>query len=175
MGRRSKADLYDLVDRILLLYTREKMNIREIADKLNEEGIDISREAVRRSLKSSRELATDMRRSLEEARVMMDEVRNNPNTDIAEAVVTRIGGLLLRETQNIEALEFDDPNTLVLSAARLAQAQTKIGTLKMKYRNGYEDAKADIMRDLKTELAADPDLYSRLAEKIQALAPQEKK
>ena len=99
MGRRSKADLYNQVERILQFYSRDKMTIQEITDQLQAEGIDMSRESVRRSLKSSKDLALELRSMTEEARVMMEAVKDNPNTDIAEAMVTRFAGLMLREVQ----------------------------------------------------------------------------
>jgi hypothetical protein len=174
MGRRAKADLLDLVDRILELYTRDKLTIREIAAQLQSEGLDISREAVRRSLKSSKELAADLTNTIAEARVMMDVVRNNPNTDIAEAVVTRLGGLLLRETQSLDALEFDDPGQAVLAAGRLAQAQARLGAVRMKYQDGFEAAKRAVLDALKIELASDPELAQRLAMVVGGLEPEDK-
>lgn len=174
MGRRSKADLLDIVDRILELYNRDKLTIEEIAEKLQGEGFDISREAVRRSLKSSKELATDLQKTIDEAKVMIDTVRANPNTDIAEAVVTRFAGLLLRESQNIDALEFEDPGKAVLAAGRLAVAQTKLASVRMKYQDGFEAAKKAVIASLKVELAADPDLSARLAAIVTGLEPEAK-
>jgi len=174
MGRRSKADLLDLVDRILELYTRDHLTIKEIAKQLQDEGIDISREAVRRSLKSSREIAADLVKTTEEARVMIDVVRNNPNTDIAEAVTTRFAGLLLRESQNIDALEFDDPSEAILAAGRLANAQAKLASVRLKYQAGYEAAKKAVLDALKVELASDQDLASRLAAVVADLKPEGK-
>lgn len=174
MGRRSKADLYDLVDRILELYTKDKLNIREIEARLQGEGYEISREAIRRSLKSSREIAADLQATIAEARVMIDTVRANPNTDVAEAVVTRLGGLLLRESQNIDALEFEDPGQAVLAAGRLANAQARLASVRMKYQDGFEAAKRAVINALKAELSADPDLATRLAGVVMTLAPEDK-
>ena len=172
MGRRSKADLYDVVDLILELYTRDKLNIREIASRLHSEGIDISREAVRRSLKTSKEIASDLTKTIEEARVMIDVVRSNPNTDVAEAVVTRLGGLLFRETQAIDSMEFDNPGEAILAAGRLANAQAKLAGVRMKYQTGFEAAKRAVIDALKVELAADPELSTRLAQVIAGLSPE---
>jgi len=174
VGRRAKADLMDLVDRILELYTRDKLTIEEIAEKLRGEGFDISREAIRRSLKSSKDLAKDLNNTIAEARVMIDAVRANPNTDIAEAVVTRFGGLLLRESQQIDALEFEDPGKAILAAGRLAVAQTKLASVRLKYQSGYEAAKKAVITMLKAELATDPDLAGRLAAIVTGLEPEEK-
>lgn len=174
MGRRSKADLYDLVDRILELYSRDKLNIREIEAKLQAEGFEISREAIRRSLKTSKEIAADLQNTINEARVMIDTVRANPNTDVAEAVVTRLGGLLLRETQNIDALEFADPGQAVLAAGRLANAQARLSAVRMKYQDGFEAAKRAVIGSLKIELSSDPELAAKLASVVQGLAPEDR-
>lgn len=174
MGRRSKADLFDLTDRILELYTRDKLTIREIADQLQTEGFEISREAVRRSVKDSKALAGEMRKSIDEARVMMDAVRDNPNTDIAEAVVTRFAGLLLQESQQIDALEFEDPGDAILAAGRLANAQAKLGSVRLKYQSGFEAAKRAVIAAMKKELQTAPDLLDRLAVVVNNLAPEDK-
>lgn len=174
MGRRSKADLYDVVDRILELYTRDKLTIKEIASQLKGDGYDISREAVRRSLKSSKELAGELLKTIEEARVMIDVVRANPNTDVAEAVVTRLGGLLLRETAALDELSFDDPGETVLAAGRLANAQAKLAGVRLKYQSGFEAAKRAVIDALKVELASDPDLAARLASRVSGLTPEDR-
>ncbi len=171
MGRRSKADLLDLTDRILELYTRDKLTMREIADQLQVEGYEISREAVRRSIKDSKELAADMRKSIEEARVMIDAVRDNPNTDLTEAVVTRFAGLLLRDSQEMDELNMD-PGDAILAAGRLANAQAKLGSVRLKFQNGYEAAKKDVIAKLKRDLAADPDLAARLVALVSSLSPE---
>jgi len=162
----------DLVDRILELYTKDKKNLREIETILRSEGYEISREAIRRSLKTSKEIAADLQNTIAEARVMIDTVRANPNTDVAEAVVTRLGGLLLRESQNIDALEFEDPSAAVLAAGRLANAQAKLTSVRMKYQDGFEAAQRAVIERLKIELAADPELADRLSTVVMSLRPE---
>lgn len=163
MGRRSIAELEDLTGRIIEMYDRDKLTIAKIAEALRADGVKISRESVRRSLKSSKELAADLRKTTEEARVLIDAVRENPNTDIAEAVTVRFAGLLLRESQEIDSLEFADPGEAVLAASRLANAQAKLGSVRMKYQNGYEAAKKEVLAALKRELRSEhPDILERL-------------
>jgi hypothetical protein len=120
-------------------------------------------------LKSSRELAADLTKTIEEARVMMDVVRSNPNTDVAEAVVTRLGGLLLRESQDIDALEFEDPGDTILAASRLANAQAKLSGVRLKYQSGFEDAKKAVIAALKEEVKNDDSLFARLAAVVSTL------
>jgi AcrR family transcriptional regulator len=170
MGRRSKADLYNQVERILQFYSRDKMTIQEIADQLQAEGIDMSRESVRRSLKSSKDLALELRTMTEEARVMMEAVKDSPNTDIAEAVVTRFAGLMLREVQELDSVEFEDPGEAALAIGRIANAQAKLGTVRMKYQSGFEAAKKAVLTALQRELKANhPDVLERLTMLVGAL------
>jgi hypothetical protein len=174
MGRRSKADLYDVVGRILDMHGNDKLSIQQISDILKSEGLDMSRESVRRSLKGSKELAADMRKATEEARIMIDSVRDSANTDIAEAVVTRFGGLLLREAQNIDALEFDDPGKAVQAAGRLADAQVKLGKLRLQFQDGFEAAKKAVLAALRMELKEHPDILERLTMLVGGLEADEK-
>ncbi len=163
MGRRSKADLYDLTDRILELYTQKKMTNKEIARQLQSEGYNISHEAVRRSVKESKTLALEMRKCIEESRVIMDAVRDDPNTDLAEAVVSRFAGLLFRESQAIDELAFDDPGEAVNAVSKLASAQVKLGGMRLKYRSGAEAAKRAVITALKKELSGNEDLIEKLS------------
>ena len=172
MGRRSKSDLYDLTDRILLLYTRDKLTIQEIADKLQSENYAISRESVRRSLKNTKEIAADIRKYTDEARAVMEVVRDNPNTDLMEAITTRYAGLMMREVQEIDEVNLEDPSEASLVIGRLANAQAKLGNLRMKYRNGFDDAKKEVMEALKTELTNHPDILKKLSDIVGSLEPK---
>jgi len=170
MGRRSKADLYDVVDRILEMYTRDKLTIREIADALKAEGIDMSRESVRRSLKSSKDLAIELKAMTEEARVMLDAVRDSPNTDLPEALVMRFAGLMLQEIKELDSVEFDDAGEAALAIGRIANAQAKLGTVRMKYQTGFEAAKKAVLTALQRELKNNhPDILERLTMLVGAL------
>ncbi len=163
MGRRSKSDLFDLTERILELYTKQKLTIKEIEGQLQNEGYNISRESVRRSLKNSKEIAKELQKNIEEARVIMESVKNNPNTDIMEAAVTRIGGLFLKESMQIESLIIKDPFKFAQAAAQLAGAQAKLTATRMQYKDGFEEAKKAVVSALKNELAAHhPELFERL-------------
>ena len=57
MGRRSKAKMYDLVNRIIYLYEKEKMKIKDIESLLKSEGYDISKSSIHRTIKTNQELA----------------------------------------------------------------------------------------------------------------------
>ncbi len=162
MGRRSKADLNDLIERIVSMHDDDKMTHVQIAEALRAEGIDISREAIRRSYKTAKEQAGDLKAVSEEARVMLEAYRASPNTDIAEAVIAKFTGLLYREVQGIESIEFDDPGEAALAIGRMATAQTRVASLRLKYQNGFEAAKKAVLDTLKQELRNHPDVLERM-------------
>lgn len=162
MGRRSKTELYGLIERIFRMYNEERKSLVDIEKELRSEGYDISREAIRRSVKSSKQMASQLKKSLEEARVMIDAVRENPNTDLVEATVAHLGGLLYKETSTFDELRFDDPMQAVQAVGKLAEAQTKIARLRLDYQKGAEAAKNAVKEALRVELEEHPDLLERL-------------
>lgn len=173
MGRRSKSELYGLIERIFKLYTQENKTMQQIEETLRDEGYDISREAIRRSVKESKEMAIELKKSLEEARVIIDAVRENPNTDMVEATVAHLGGLLFRETSSFESIHFDEPMQAVQAAGKLADAQTKIARLRLSYQKGVQAAKSAVLSALRKELDNHPDILDRLQNLVQDLKVDE--
>lgn len=161
MGRRSKIELQDLTERVVRLY-QDGRTIKQIAEILQSEGYDTSREGVRRAVKSAKELAVELKKATEEARVMMDAVRNSPNTDLAEAVLTRFASLLMRESSSLDAMNLEDPLEYIDAISKVANAQAKLGSVRMKYQNGFEAAKQVVLEALRHELKQHPDLLERL-------------
>lgn len=166
MGARSKVDLLGLLDRIIKLHTGEedgnKYTISDIEAKLREEGYDISRESIRRKLKSSREVATVYQKSLEEAKILLDAVRNNPNTDVVEVTNSLLAHRLFEFAKSIEELDFKDPNEFVWAVNKLSDAQVKVAKLRLDYQKGFETAKKAVIDELGKELAKDSDLLSKV-------------
>jgi len=161
VGRRSKIEIQALTERVVRLY-QEGKTIAQIAAILRSEGYDTSREGVRRAVKNARQLAVELKKATEEARVMMEAVRNSPNTDLAEAVLTRFASLLLQESSAIEELGSDDPLAYIDAISKVANAQAKLGSVRMKYQNGFEAAKQAVLEALRKELKQHPDLLERL-------------
>lgn len=163
MGQRSKVDLNDLLDRVIEMHDKEKLTHAQIADILKAEGYSLSRESIRRAYKTATEHAKDLRIVAEEARILLDEYKAGPNTDMAEAVLLKFTGLMYNELQEIESIEFTDPGEAVLAIGRLANAQAKLGSVRMKYQNGFDAARKAVLDALKRELKSEhPDILDRL-------------
>ena len=112
MSRRSKVDIYGLVEQVLALYEEGK-TIAEIEQILRSEGYDISRESIRRRIKSAKEVANIYKRSLEEAKVLLETVRDNPNTDVVEVTNSLLAHKLFEFAKSVEELDFDNPMAFV--------------------------------------------------------------
>ncbi len=126
MGRRSKADLYNLIDRIVYMYHEEKKDIRTIANILKAEGYKISKSSIHRTLKSYAEAAEEYKKIYEEAKVLVETLKDNPASDVMEGITKILANRLFKFVKDIEAFEFDDPHELIHSVQRLAQAIEKL-------------------------------------------------
>jgi len=169
MPKRSKADLAGVIERIVQLYEMEKRSIKDIEKILNKEGVSISRESIRRTLKSSKSVATQYRKAAEEAKVLIDAVRDNPNTDVVELTTSLLTKQVFDFVQSIDDLDFANPNELILAINRLSSAQVRISKQRLTFQNGYNEAKADLLRQLKDELALQPDLLSKLSAMVSTM------
>lgn len=166
MPKRSKADLAGVIERIVQMYEVEKRSIKEIEAVLGEEGIAISRESIRRTLKSNKSVANQYRKAAEEAKVLIDAVRDNPNTDVVELTTSLLTKQVFDFVQSIDDLDFDNPNELILAINRLSSAQVRISKQRLNFQNGYNEAKNDLLRQLKEELSQQPDLLSKLSSMV---------
>ncbi|TNI52955.1 hypothetical protein CF126_19585 [Aeromonas dhakensis] len=149
MARRSKVDLYGLLERIIEMFEREKMPIRDIELVLREEGFDISRAAIQRSLKKNEEVALNYKRALDESRMLLQEIQDNPGTDILELTQQMLGQKLSEYVRSIDELEFKNAGELIESVASISRAQVNVGRLKMEFQAGVKAAKKALEAELK--------------------------
>jgi len=162
MGRRAKSEMLDLSERIIRMYTQQHMTCASIAETLQDEGYDLSREAIRRSVKSSKQVAKKFLEATEEAKILVDAVRSNPNTDVLEATTTLLARRIFEFVRDVDDMDFDDPAKLTHALASLASSQTKVAKLRLDYQKGFDAAKKAILEKMKEELAQYPDLLQKL-------------
>lgn len=122
MSRRAKADLYKLIDRIIYMYHEEKKGIRTIANILQAEGYDISKSSIHRTLKSYADAAREFQEIYEEAKVLVEALKEKPASDVMEGITKILANRLFRFVKDIEAMDFEKPEELILSIDRLAKA-----------------------------------------------------
>ena len=162
MGRRSKAEMMGLLERIFEMSSRDKLTIEQITNELQADGYDISRGAIQRSLKSSKEVAKLYQDTLTETKVLIDAVRENPNTDVIEVTSALMSGKLFEFVKGIDELEFKDAEGVSTAISRMAESQTKIARLRLTYQKGADAAKKAVLAALQAELKNHPDLLDRL-------------
>jgi len=143
--RRSKAKLYDLVERIIYLYENEKMTIRDIEALLRSEGYDISKSSIHRTIKSYTELAEEYKRTAEETKALIEALRKQPASYQMEAILTMLVSKVFNFVRSIEELEFEDPHELVLALNRLASSVEKM----QRYREELEAKMAKVELEAK--------------------------
>ncbi|MGT3827049.1 phage protein Gp27 family protein [Enterobacter kobei] len=169
MGRRSKIDMFGLVERVLGLYQRDKKTIREIASILKKDGFDVSGAAIHRTLKSNEETALKMRKAAEEAQVLLAEVRNNPGTDIVEVCQQMMANHLLEYIRDIDSADitFKSTSDMMKALTNISYAQANTGRLRMEFSAGVSAAKAAMEGKL-TELLEEeyPDVLRQLLDAL---------
>ena len=121
MPRRKKAQLYDLINRIVYLYETEKKSFKEIESILRAEGYDISKSAIHRAYKSYAETAEEFKKIYEETKALIDTLRESPATDVMEGIATILANRLFKFVKDIEAMDFETPEELILSVQRLSK------------------------------------------------------
>jgi len=174
MGVKSKVDLYGLAERVIRLYNTDGRTLKEIEGLLREEGFDISREAIRRSVKSAGQAAAEYKAAYEESRAIVDAVRENPNTDTYEAITSLIASKLLNQIKDIEAFDFEDPIKMMDGVAKMTRAQVQVSKFRMEYQKGFNAAKKEFLESLNAELEGHPELKSALVEVVSHMEAPEK-
>lgn len=164
--RMTKLEMYGLVERVLDMYKKENMSMQEITDALKAEGFDISRESIRKKIRTSKQLADIYEKSLEESGILLKTVRDNPNTDIIETTTSLLAHHLFQFAKKIDSLEFTDSESFTRAVNEVSQAQVRVAKLRLDYQKGFEHAKREVIKKLNDELNQFPDLRDRLAEVI---------
>ncbi len=162
MAPRTKAELLDLVTRIVSMYEEDKMTLQEIETQLRSEGYDISRESIRRTVKSNKAIARELMKTREETAMLINAIRDNPATDTNEATLDYLIGKVFQYTKTIESVEFADLPELAKFVKDMTRAKTQIVRMRMDYQALFNKVKEGILKDLQTALEGNPELYNQL-------------
>lgn len=121
MPKRKKAQLYDIITRIVFLYEREGKNFREIESILRSEGYYISKSAIHRAYRSYAKTAEEFKKIYEETKALIETLKNNPATDVMESIAVILANRLFKFVRDIQAIEFETPEELISSVQKLAK------------------------------------------------------
>jgi len=168
MGQKSKADQYGLKELIAEKWDGGKKTIvyvtEEVNDWLKENGfkITVSREAIRRAVRSYEDEIADVRKSMEICKGMAEVLKDQPGTERAEGVLAYLSGLVAKELRTIESISFEDPAEMIHATAKLTMAQAKLSQYRTQAVKALDQAKKKIKTELQNAITHDPELLDRL-------------
>jgi len=160
MPRRKKAQLYDLINRIVYLYETEKKSFKEIESILRAEGYDISKSAIHRAYKSYAETAEEFKKIYEETKALIDTLKENPATDVMEGIATILANRLFKFVKDIEAMDFETPEELILSVQRLSKTLSDL----QKVREEREKKALEVLEKGAEEGKVDEEIIQKIRE-----------
>lgn len=152
----------------MLASQNPRYTYEEIEFFLYQEGHPIGKSSIARYHNSFERITERITETREKLKVLVEAVRDQPGTDIAEvANQLMMQGLLQRVAQaedEFDALPLDKVGRLIASLERSAVQREK---LKFEFDKGVAVSTEKIKAQLQEELKADPELLSRLIEIVE--------
>lgn len=130
MPKRKKAELLDLINYIIQLYEKEKLSFTEIESRLKAEGYDIGKSSIHRAYKDYKKAAEEYSKKFDEIKALLFSLKDRPTTDMLEAVTAIITRHIIEFTKDIEAVEFEDAESLVRVTKALSQMAERLQSLR---------------------------------------------
>lgn len=154
----------------MLASQNPRYTYEEIEMFLYQEGHPIGKSSIARYHNSFERITERITETREKLKVLVDAVRDQPGTDIAEvANQLMMQGLLQRVAQaedEFESISLEKAGRLIATLERSAVQREK---LKYEFDKGVAQAVEKVKTQLHEELKADPDLYHRLIAKVDAI------
>ena len=151
MPKRNKIEMQGLVERICSMYFNDHMTHKQITEILKEEGYDISKSGVGRTLVDQAAQMKAYKDSAKKAVAIVEELGKTPGLNIAEASVQMIQAKLLEEVNKFENFSTLSPEELLRAVVRNTDAQTKIARVKLEYERGYKKGLFEAAKTVEAE------------------------
>ena len=169
MGRRSKAEILDLVGRIVRLYEEDKLSFGEIADRLMEEdGVSLSREAVRNAYNKADAKAQKYRLAAESARQIIDAAKGT-NMELAEAANSLVSSMFYERILQMDTLDFESDKDFFKALAPVMNNQSRLASARLTFENGRRKALDEVYDELSRMIQDDPKLLGEISRKIETM------
>ena len=166
MGRRAKSDELGINQRIVDMHDVENMTHREISDALCTEGMDISREAVRRSYRNSARKAEKYRIASESCHQILENVKDGSSMDMVEAINGILTGMCYEKILEMEDIDFKRPEDFIRAVRSVGETQVKVSQYRLNFNRGVEQAKKAIYDAMAAQLSGRPELLEELGKVI---------
>ncbi len=121
MPRRKKAELYDLIQRIIHMHEAEKKDFKTIASILRSEGYDISKSAIHRAYRDYKEFARKYNEWWDKIEAIVSMTQDKPTSFMLSAVVSVLTQHVMDFVKDIDFMEFEDPTDLIKAVKDLTQ------------------------------------------------------
>lgn len=174
MPPRKKLEMLGLVERVIGMYHNDNMEVRAIEAVLKAEGFEVGKSSIQRTIRSYEDVAQKHQQALDEAQILIEKVKNTPNTDILEAINGIASTKLLDFIKSVDDFDFKDPLKFIDSLSQLSRAQVNMGRLRMEYEKGFEAAKKEFLQQLAEQLKSEPELLQKLRDIVQTLKAEGK-
>lgn len=169
MGRRSVAETLGLVEKIIELYEKKHMTHEEIARYIQEnEGVELSREAVRRAYNKADAKAAKYKLAAESARSIIEAAKGT-NTELAEAANSLVSTMFYERILQMDGLEFKNDQEFFKALAPVMNNQAKLAQARLNYENGREKALDQVWDEVADLLQNNPDLLEAFGRKFSKL------
>lgn len=169
MTQRSKIELQGLSERIVDMYNKDKMTMRDIVTVLSDEGYEVSQAGVHREVKKWESFIAEQKEQEQLARQFVDAFKDRPNTDISEMTMQIMQRKMLSALQefDINDKSFKDASQFVHAIARLSDSQVNLDKLKIAFQTGVQAAKEQLEDEFRHLLKKDhPELLLKLIDII---------
>jgi uncharacterized protein with HEPN domain len=121
MARRKKAQLYDIIQKIIYLYENEKKDFKTIESLLRTEGYDISKSAIHRAYKDYSQTAKEYEEWRKKVEILVEQTQNKPTSLMLASLVALLTQKVVEFTKDIDRFEFEEPEQLIGAVHKLSQ------------------------------------------------------
>lgn len=169
MGRRSKAEMLGLIEKIIGLYEKEKLSFEEIAERLSkEDNVELSREAVRRAYNKADAKAQKYRLAAESARSIIEAAKGT-NMELAEAANSLVSSMFYERILQMDGLDFESDSQFFKALAPVMNNQAKLANARLTYENGRKKALDEAYDEIARLLGNDEKLMAEISKKFETL------
>lgn len=169
MGRRSRAEMLNLVDRIVRMYEEDKLSFSQIADRLMEkDGVSISREAVRNAYNKADAKAEKYKLAAQTAKDIIGAAKGT-NTELAEAANSLVTSMFYERILQMDGLDFDNDRDFFKAMGPVMKNQTQLATARLTYENGRKKALDEAWDEISRMIGDDPALLDGIRSKFDTL------
>lgn len=168
MGRKGKVEEFGLQELVAEKWDGGKKTIVYVTEEVNQwlrtngYKITISREGIRRAIKTHEEQVVDAQRSTEAAKAMAEILKDYPATEASEVMLMKLASLISTDLRTIDSINFEDPVDMIQAATKLAEAQMRLSSYRTKAIEALDKAKRRIKDELQKAIQSDPELLERL-------------